>query len=322
MEINLMGNTEVQERLANTALSVLVQNNKITKDDFGSLSLQYGYLFKTEEDELEGLLRICYSDKTEYFAAQKGNLMNVNISNEQFASICDQMKTLHPCLNSIPETINQKKRREQNNKFLSKKKIAFSNSLVSRWDEDNVTLKSHEEICKRAIACLIVVQISCDIRENNKEESLKFFIPMLEKFGVMDVLNSKEKRIIDGTCTEEDIVDMDWAYEAYWALCWSLNLIKDISDASKICDCRKAIKLVIKSSDFKSFMKKTKLRKKEKILDMLDLYFRYNWAINDKKVNPNSSIGLLNPSVVMERRRGLEWLVSDTSDWYDIELNA
>ena len=98
---------------------------------------------------------------------------------------------------------------------MSKKKIAFSNSLVSRWDDDKVTLKSHEEICKRAIACLIVIQISCDIRNNNKEESLKFFMPMLEKFGVMDVLNSKEKRIIDGTHTEQDIIDMDWAYEAY-----------------------------------------------------------------------------------------------------------
>lgn len=322
MEVNMIGNTEIKERLADTALSVLVQSNKITKDDFSNLGLQYGYLFTTNEGELEGLFRITYSGKAEYFATQKGKLMNVNISDEQFAGITAQMKSLHPCLNSISETNNQKKRREQNNKFLSKKNIAFSNSLISRWDEDKVTLKSHEEICKRAIACLILIQISCDIRKNNKEESLKFFMPMLEKFGVMDVLNSKEKRIIDGTYTEQDIIDMDWAYEAYWALCWSLKLVKDISDGGEICDCQKAIKFVINSDSLKDFMKLTKLRKTDEILDMLDLYYRYNWAINDSRINPNSSIGSLNPSIVIERRRALEWIVSDAGDWYDIEMNA
>lgn len=322
MEINLMGNTEIKERLADTALSVLMQNNLITKEDFRSLGLYYGYLFQTDDGALEGLFRITYSDKAHYFAAQKGQLMHVNISEEQFIGISEQMKTMHPCLTAIPETNNQKNRREKNNKILSKKKIAFSEKLVSRWDEDKVTLKSHEDICKRAIACLIAIQISCDARNGSKEESLEFFMPLLEKFNAKDVLNSKEKRIIDGTYSEQDLVDMDWAYEAYWALCWSLGLVNDIADGGEICDCQKAIKFVVDSDSLDEFMKKTKLRKTDDILDMLDLYYRYNWAINDSKVNPNSSIGSLNPSIVIERRRGLEWLVSDADDWYEIEMNA
>lgn len=71
------------------------------------------------------------------------------------------------------------------------------------------------------------------------------------------------------------------------------------------------------------FIRKCKLRSKEEILDMLDLYFRYNWAINDAKVNPTASIGALNPSVVIERRRGLEWIVTkDVEDWYDLGQEA
>ena len=57
-------------------------------------------------------------------------------------------------------------------------------------------------------------------------------------------------------------------------------------------------------------------------MDMLDLYLRYNWAINDAKVNPQASIGKLNPSTVIERRRGLEWVVSDVEDWYEISMRA
>ena len=115
---------------------------------------------------------------------------------------------------------------------------------------------------------------------------------------------------------------MDWAYEAFWALCWCLGFVRDISDASKICDCQKAIALIQGCGSVQNLVKKGKLRSKEEILDMLDLYFRYNWAINDAKVNPNASIGKLNPSIVIERRRGLEWVVSEVEDWYDLTFPA
>lgn len=44
--------------------------------------------------------------------------------------------------------------------------------------------------------------------------------------------------------------------------------------------------------------------------------------INDNKVNTDSSKGELEPSVVVERRRALEWVLSDENDWYDIALDA
>ena len=55
---------------------------------------------------------------------------------------------------------------------------------------------------------------------------------------------------------------------------------------------------------------------------MLDLYYRYHWACVEKQVNPNTNIGLLNPGVVVERRRGLEWLFSEEDDWNKISLDT
>ena len=55
---------------------------------------------------------------------------------------------------------------------------------------------------------------------------------------------------------------------------------------------------------------------------MKDLYYRYNWAINNKYVDTNAKIGNLNPSNVIERRRALEWILSDENDWYNLQLNA
>lgn len=324
MESNQMYNGQLKETLVNTAIGVLLENQLIGAEDFKGLKVEFGYIFFMEDEQLEALFKICYSEKSVYFAAQKGKLMMVTITEEMFEQTIAYMRDTHPCLlnEELPETKLQKKRREKNNKIICKKKITTADRIMTRWEDSLITLKDKEAICKRAIACFFVIQIACDIGKDNYEEGLNFFKPMLESFGVMDQLNSKERRIIDGTYSMQDAIDMDWAYEAYWALCWCLGLVKDIKDASDVCDCQKAISFIKKCKTTEEFVKKCKLRSKEEILDMLDLYFRYNWAINDAKIHPQSSIGNLNPSIVMERRRGLEWVVSDVEDWYETDTQA
>lgn len=65
-----------------------------------------------------------------------------------------------------------------------------------------------------------------------------------------------------------------------------------------------------------------KLKSAEKILDMLDLFYCYHWACVEKRIRPATQIGDLNPEVVYERRRGLEWLISEESDWNKISLGT
>ena len=324
MEINQMYNRELKENLVNTAIGVLLDNKLMTQEDFKGLGVSTGYLFTTEEGQVEGLFQISFSGKTYYFAAQKGKLMMVNINADMYEQTVAYMRDNHPCLlnEELPETKLQKKRREKNNKIVSKKKITFSDKMMTRWEDGSITLREKEDICRRALTCFFVIQIACDIANNNYQESIGFFRTKLEEFGLMDQLNSKEKRLVDGSYSMQDAIDMDWAYEAYWALCWCLGLVRDISDASNVCNCDKAIGFVMSCKSVQDFAKKCKLRRKEEILDMLDLYFRYNWAINDAKVNPKASVGNLNPSIVIERRRGLEWVVSSVEDWYDLNMPA
>lgn len=234
------------------------------------------------------------------------------------------MEANHPCLSddSLPETEMQKVRREKNNAYIREQGIAVAEKLISFWEDEEVALKTKEEICKRAMACFFVIQIACDIGNGAYEESMEYFAPVIDKFGVMEAMNSKEKRILDGTYSMQDAIDMDWAYEAYWALCWCLGLVDDIRDAGNVCDCEKAIEIAKSCDSVEDLVQKSKLRSKEEILDMLDLYVRYNWAINEEKVNPEASTGDLDGSIVIERRRGLEWVVSEIADWYDLSMHA
>ena len=324
MEKNQVYNRELKEALVNAAIGVLMDNELITKEDFVGLGIGMGYLFSTEEDQIEGLFQVSFSGKTYFFAAQKGKLMMVNISQEQYEQTVEYMKSYHPCILSeeLPETELQKNRREKNNRIVGGKGIAFEDRAMTRWEDERITVRDTLSVCKRMMTCFLVTQIACDIGNGNYQEGLDYFAPKLESNGLMDCLNSKEKRIVDGTYSMQDAIDMDWAYEDFWALCWCLGFVEDISDAGNVCDCDKAIKLMQSCDSVQKLVEKSKPRSKAEILDMLDLYYRYHWAINEAKVHPETPLGDLDHSTVLERRRGLEWIVSDVEDWYDLTLPA
>ena len=213
-------------------------------------------------------------------------------------------------------------RREISNAKIKKEKIACYESLPCVEASSEVKLKSLDEICKRVLASFLIIQLACDINNGKYEESVEIISKLLEKFNVTDCLNKKEQKILDGTYEMQDAIDIDWEYETYWALVWALGLVEDISDATNICNCDYAIQLFNESNSYEEFKSKCKLRDINEILDMLDLYYRYHWACVEKRIKSETSIGNLNSSVVVERRRGLEWLISETQDWYDISLDT
>lgn len=261
--------------------------------------------------------------KTYYFAVQDGVLKNLEINEDFYKQTIEVMESLHSCLNenNLDETETQKIRREKNNNLLKQNGIGYNENLKSLSEDREV--KDIDSICKRAIVCLLVIQVACDINMGNDvNKSLEVVNKLIDKFAVRNAMNSKEKRIMNGTYSTQDCYDMDWVYESYWALCWVLGLVDDISDGSNGCNCREAIRFVLSSSTFEEFKGRCKIRDTKEIFDMEDLYLRYNWVINENIINKNISVGNLDQDIVVERRRGLEWVLSDIDDWYDLPLNA
>lgn len=201
--------------------------------------------------------------------------------------------------------------------------IVYNPNLPMVESSADVKLKSLDEICQRAIANILAIQLACDIAQGGDyEKSKAFFWNLIERYGVQDKLLKKERKLFEGGYTQQDAIDVSWTYECYWSLVWALGLIGDIEQANQICDCEKAVKLVSSCQTYDEFKDKCKLRDIEKILDMLDLYYRYHWACVEKRIRPEVPIGNLDSGVVMERRRGLEWLISEETDWNDISLDT
>ena len=327
MEQNQIYNSPLKNNIVNTTVGAMLGNGMISQEELPSLGVHFGFIFSREDGQIDALFQVTVTGKAFYFMIVDGKLQYASkFDDTKYVQAIEVAGKAHPCIldGSLPETRAQKARREKNNAYLRKQGITVPDKLISNRNDEETELLDAETICRRALAMFPVIQIACDIAKGNYKEGVEFFLPILEKFGVMDALNPKERRIIDGTYEMQDAIDMDWAYESFWALCWCLGLIGDreMIDGSEVCNCDKCISFVMKCDTIKDFMKKCKLRSKEEILDMLDLYYRCNWAIYEDRANSNGVSGNLNPSIVIERRRALEWVVTGGDDWYELSLRA
>ena len=271
------------------------------------------YELNNVEKAREYLLQAYMIEGEEIFEDDEGYL-------EVIIDLIDEYKLSDEYQNIIENRIVAENRRENSNKKIIKMGIACLEELPLRETSNEVVLKNLDDVCNRAIANLVSIQLALSIdQKDDYDEAREICLGILNQYDVQDCLLEKEKRLFDNNYTEQDIIDVVWTYECHWALIWALGMIdnKDFEIPNDICDTDKAIALLSHIKD------DGKLRNVEEILDMLDLFYRYHWACVEKRINPNTtSIGELEPPVVMERRRGLEWLFSEEDDWNDISLDT
>lgn len=210
-------------------------------------------------------------------------------------------------------------RKEHSIEILKQHGVPYIDHLPCIETSDHINIRTADEIAKRAITCLITIQLACDManQTDNIEKSKAFFQGMLEQFHVEDCLTPNEKAIFEQTADFQDILNMTWKYEAYWPLLWALGMVKSLNYPSDICDCNFAIQAVSSCKTYEDFIKNTSLRDIEEILDEADLIFRYDWACVNAKLNGKQAPANLNSSVVLERHCALNWLVNadQQDDW-------
>ena len=192
--------------------------------------------------------------------------------------------------------------------------------------ESAITPRTPQEIARRAIACLITIQVACDMsRGEDVKKSQEFFQQMLETYGVADELTPKEQMFFSGKPSNQDAVNMAWKYEAYWPLIWALGLVESLEYPDQICDCDFAIEAVSSCGSFEEFMESTQPREVSEILDEADLIFRYDWACVNARLHGREAPAGLDSGVVMERHWGLNWLIgknSDNDEWDTVSTDT
>lgn len=220
----------------------------------------------------------------------------------------------HSYTNAQMKTPQQRKNESIQN--LKQNLIPHIDHLPVIESVEEAQMRTAEEIAKRAIACLWVIQVACDLNNDQyDDETQEFVFDILKKMQVLDELTEKERAILNRDASEQDVVNMVWKYEAYWILLWALGIVDELSYPDHIIDCDFAIQAVTSCETFEAFMAKVKLREIDEILDQADLIYRYDWACVDARLKQQQAPANLNSSVVVERHGALNWLIQAESDW-------
>ena len=218
---------------------------------------------------------------------------------------------------------NPQQRKQESILKLKAKAIPYIDWLPHIESSDDVIQRSAEHIAKRAIACLLMIQVACDLDQVQfDQETEDFIVDLLNKFAVTDELTVKEKNILNRHASQQEIVNMIWKYEAYWVLLWALGIVEELKYPDEIADCDFAIQVVSGCDSLQEFMQQVKLRNIEEILDEADLIYRYDWACVDARLKQQHAPTNLNASIVLERHGALNWLIQADADWDNPDVST
>jgi hypothetical protein len=134
-------------------------------------------------------------------------------------------------------------------------------------------------------------------------------IAWLSQEALTDSLSELEKRFVFEGAGQADRFKVQ--VEGMWAMAWTTGIVSEMN-FGKDCDYRFAAMLpnLKASQSSRDFRKKANPRPLEQVVAACDLAYCLHWAIRQSEISGKRPLGNLNPCVVIERRRALEWLLS------------
>ena len=218
-------------------------------------------------------------------------------------------------------------RKQRTEKLLQGFNISINPNLPEIKSEDNLSIKSPEEIVRRAVTAFITAQIAIDIcNDNGAAESAEFFTPIMERFGLMSELTDDEKVYFNlsecDNISKGEACQIEWRLEMCIPLFWACGFWKKIEFPSEMTDTSKLITLIGGCESFDELMSHVKMRTASEILDGADAAFRMDWACVEARIKNDKSIsGQLSHDVVVEQHKGFNWLIGayDAEDWDSVK---
>lgn len=195
--------------------------------------------------------------------------------------------------------------------------VPFIDHLPMVEDEESARLRPVESIARRAMALCIV---SCKGEGLEHERAIE----IVQQYDLESEFSPREHAFIfDPDAEERDRIQFSWMYECYWVLLWALSYVDTLGTPDKVCDVETAVRIMVDRNS-EQFIRDSKLRDREEILDALDLTYRYDWACVDSRHGSTTIPDWLNCGVVLERHRALNWLVGypDNAEWDDVTTDT
>ena len=222
-------------------------------------------------------------------------------------------------------TARQIARRTENMKYLFERYI-YVCELPLNDDDENIKLRSQEDVVRRTIGTLLVSLYSealLNPEENmSVSEARDFIRKVMKDFSIdewKDVLTKEETEYIEDDNSDESArINFSWHYENLYVLEWLLGL-EEWNYPEDICDVGKMVRNLREFKSVAEMCENTVIRSKKEILDKADLIYRMDWAAVDARIHGMQGPAGLEHGVVQERHKTLNWMICfDDAEWDDV----
>jgi len=217
----------------------------------------------------------------------------------------------------LPRFESALERKAKSEKAAAELGIRVLPSLPPIAADEEVVMRSPSEIARRAL-CLWAVAVRGEGLEQEEARAI------IDQAQLWDWVTPKEKAFLDQEDpTPHERTQFAWQYECLWVLGWALGVFDDLPPPTQICDVSRLAQAMVDAS-VESLLAANRPRSPEEILDQTDFIYRAHWAVTDDRVNGRQrASGGLQPGVVLERHRALNWLISyQNQDWDDVSTDT
>ena len=210
--------------------------------------------------------------------------------------------------------------REQSVRRLRRWQLADTGSLPLHADEDFEWVRDAAAVAHRCHAIAAALALA-------HRAPVQTVRAAIDEYELEPALGSRELellRVLEGDEEADEqmmhqlLVDVSWREEALHALLWVLGLVEDLPP-EQMCPKQPAYERLAPGLDPARAREDLRMRPLSEIAAMLDLYYCLHWHARKAQYHGDVWDYQIAPSVVLERRRALEWLFQDAR-WEDVDL--
>lgn len=173
------------------------------------------------------------------------------------------------------------------------------------------------EIFGRAQALVVVSERAISLRDGDPLP-IDLFRQRLP--GAFEHLSPDEHAFLaQDAASPEQVARFGWQCECTQVLAWASGLLDALPFPSAICNGGEITRAVLENAGRNPVS--LRLRSSAEVLDQLDLHYRLHWLTTEARIGRRDTVAGVEPGVVMERHRALNWLVRFAdAQWDDVDM--
>ncbi len=175
----------------------------------------------------------------------------------------------------------------------------------------SISLRASQTVARRIVHLYALIGLT--VREVDGSAIRDWLV----EHSLWDSLEDKERDFLarPDQLTGRQTIDLSWMQESIYTLCWAGELVLELPFPDAEIDIQGLFPLIPPAVAPPVFLERFQLRPRRDIMYTLDLYYHLHHAVRSGNA-PGVSV-----SVVVERRRALEWLTS-AEPWYQVSLDT